>query len=74
MFVPYQGRLVGSLIKAKGGCEGGGNYLKYLKRGWSRKEGKGNQDLKRRGKLDQGVGALKKGGGWNPLMSYECNP
>ena len=30
-------------------CEGGGNCLKYLKRGWYRKEGRGNKDfIKRR--------------------------
>ena len=42
---------------------GGGNCLKYLKRGWNRKEGRGNKDFKKRGKLGQGVGALKRGGG-----------
>ena len=34
-----------------------GNCLKYLERGWNRK------DFKRRGKLSQG-------GGWNPLTNY----
>ena len=29
------------------GCEGGGgDYLKYLKRGWNRKEGDENKDFK----------------------------
>ena len=46
-----------------------GDCLKYLKRGWNRKEGTGNKDLKNGGKLDQGMGALKRGG-WNPLPSY----
>ena len=56
--------MVGGWIKAEGGCKGGGNCLKCLKRGWNRKKRKGNKDLKKgRGdKLDQGVGALKKGG------------
>ena len=38
------------------------------------KRGKGNQRFKKVGcKLDQGVGALKKGGGgWNPLTNYGC--
>ena len=40
-----------------------GNFLKYLKKGWNRKEGGG-------GELGQGVGALKKGG-WKPLTNYE---
>ena len=42
--------------------EGGGNCIKYLKRGWNRKEGKGNKNFKE-GKLDQEVGALKRGAG-----------
>ena len=53
--------------------EGGGNCLKYLKREWNRKEGRGNKVIKNRGgggKLDQGVGALKGGEGWNLLMNY----
>ena len=40
-------------------CEGGGNCLKYLKRGWDRKEGRGHKDFKKGGKLGQGVGTLK---------------
>ena len=51
-------------------CEGGGNYLKYLKRGWNGTEGKDTKILKREGKLVQGVGALKRGG-WNPLTNYD---
>ena len=43
--------------------EGGGNCIKYLKRGWNRKEGKGNKNFKKEGKLDQEVGALKRGAG-----------
>ena len=50
--------------------EGGGNYVKYHKRGWDRKEGRENKKFKKGGKLGQGVGALKKRG-WNPLMNYE---
>ena len=41
---------------------GEGNCLKYLKRGWNRKE-RGSKNFKKEGKLSQGVGALKKGGG-----------
>ena len=37
-------------IRAGGGLrEGGGNCLKYLKSGWSRKEGRGNKDFKKWG-------------------------
>ena len=43
--------------------EDGGNCLKYLKRGWNRKEGKGNKDFKKGGKLGQGMGALERGAG-----------
>ena len=46
--------------------EGGGNCLKYLKRWWNRKEGKGNKDFKKEG--GQGVGALKRGAG-TPLRT-----
>ena len=49
--------------------EGGGNCLKYLKRGWNRTEGRGNKDLKKGGKLGQWVGALKRGG-WKPVTNY----
>ena len=41
--------------------ESGGNCLKYLKRWWNRKEGRGTKILKRGGKLGQGVGVLKRG-------------
>ena len=48
-------------------CEGGGNCLKYLRRGWNRKEGRGNKDFKKGGggKLDEGVEALRTGRGGN---------
>ena len=42
--------------------EGGVNYLKYLERGWNRKEGRGHKDFKKGVKLGQGVRALKRGG------------
>ena len=47
----------------------GGNCLKYLKRGWKSKEGRGGNNLKRGCKQSQGVGALKRGG-WNTLTNY----
>ena len=48
-----------------------GDCLKYLKRGWNRKEGRGNKDFKKGGgKLGQGVGDLKRGS-WNPLTNYD---
>ena len=44
---------------------------KTLKRGWNRKEGRENKSFKTRGggKLSEWVGALKKGGGLNPLRN-----
>ena len=51
-------------------CEGGRNCLKYLKRGWNRKEGGGHKDLEKGGQAGSGGGCLKKGVGWNPLMNY----
>ena len=50
--------------------EGGEKCLKYLKKGWNRKEGRGNKDFKKGGKLGQGVGAVKRGS-WNSLTDYE---
>ena len=49
--------------------EGGGDCLKYLKRGWNRKDGMGHKNFKKEGKLGQGVGVLKRGA-WNPLTNY----
>ena len=40
---------------------------KYLKRGWNRKEGRGNKDFKKGDKLGQGVGASKRGWTATPL-------
>ena len=38
----------------------------------NREEGRGSKNLKNDGRLGQGVGDLKKGGGgWNPLTSYD---
>ena len=42
-------------------CEGGGNGLNYLKKGWNRKEGKGHKDLKKGGQAGSRGGCLKKG-------------
>ena len=56
--------------------DGGGNCLKYLKRGWNSKEARGNKDFKKRGggggKLGQGVGALKRKE-LEPLTNYVDN-
>ena len=50
-------------------CVRWGNCLKYLERGWNRKEGRGNKDFKNRGPAGSRGGCLKKGG-WNPLSNY----
>ena len=50
-------------------CKGGGNCLKYLKRGWNRNEGRGNKDIKKGVQAGSRGGCLKKGG-WNPLTNY----
>ena len=52
-------------------CEGGEKCLKYLKRGWNRKEGRGNKDFKKGEQAGSRGGCLKKGR-WNPLTNYEC--
>ena len=49
--------------------EGGGNCVKHFKRGWDRKEGRGDKDFKKGGAGSR-VGALK-GEGWNLLTNYD---
>ena len=52
-------------------CEGRGNCLKYLTREWNRKEGRGDKDFKKGGKLGEGVEVLRRGGrDWNLLTNY----
>ena len=48
--------------------EGGGNCIKYLKRGGTEKRARDTKILKR-GKAGSRGGCLKKGG-WNPLTNY----
>ena len=43
------------------------NQIKYIKRGWNRKEGRGHNYFKKRGKLGQGVVVLKGGAGTGGL-------
>ena len=43
-------------------CEGWRNCLKYLQRGWNRKEGRENKDFKKGGQAGSKGGCLKKGG------------
>ena len=56
-------------MRAGGGCvrAGEGNRLKYLKRGWNRKEGRGNKYLKGGGQAGSRGGYLKRGGAGTPL-------
>ena len=49
--------------------EGGGNCVKYLKRGWNRKEKRGNKKFEKGGQAGSRRGCLKKGG-WNHLANY----
>ena len=51
--------------------EGGENCLKYIKRGWNRKEERGNKDLKKGGGGASWVKGWvpRKRGGWNPLTN-----
>ena len=65
-----QERLVGQIRAGEICGRVGGNCLKYLKRGWNRKEGRAHKDLEKGGKLGQGVGALKRGS-WNSLTNYD---
>ena len=49
--------------------EDGGDCVKYLKRGWNRKEGRGTKNFKKRGASWVKVKGLKNGG-WNPRTNY----
>ena len=40
----------------------GGDYLKYLKKGWNGTEGRGHKDFKKGGQAGSRGGRLKKGG------------
>ena len=44
-----------------------GGYLNYLKRGWNRKEGRGNKGFKKGGQAWWRGGWLKGEGAWNPI-------
>ena len=43
--------------------DGGGNCLKYLKKGWNSKEGKKHKNFKKGGQAGSSGGCLKMGGG-----------
>ena len=48
--------------------------MKYLKREWNRKEGRGNKDFKKSGQPGSRGGCLKKGGGaGTPLRSMDLS-
>ena len=70
MFKP---RKVGWSDKGNMGCvRVGENCAKYLKTGAT--EGRGNKDFKKgEGASWVKEGALKRGGGWNPLTNYDVS-
>ena len=50
----------------------GGSCLKYLKRGWNRREGRGHKYLKKEGvQAGSRGGCLEKGGGGEEKLTYE---
>ena len=49
-----------------------GKLSKIPQKGWNRKQGRGNKDFKKGGKLVQGVDALKKGGGGLEPSYEQC--
>ena len=52
------------------GQEGvGENCLRYLKRGWNRKKGRGNKDFKKGDQAGTRAGSLKKGVTGTPLRT-----
>ena len=58
-------------------CSQLSSQLKYFRKGWDRKEGRGHKNFEKGGKQGQGVGALV---GWNPpyklcLTNFKmCSP
>ena len=56
--------------------EDGRNCVKYVKREWNRKKGRGKKNFKKRGQAASRGGCLKKrrggGGGWNPMIGDLC--
>ena len=44
---------------------------KIPQKGVEQKRGEGKNIFERGGKLGQEVGALKRGGGWNPFRNYD---
>ena len=57
-------------IRAVGGCvRVGGDYLRYLKKGWNKKEGRGNKDFKKEGKAGSRGECLKKRGAGTSLRT-----
>ena len=53
----------------KGSCESERNCLKYLKRGWNKKEGRGNKDFKIEVQDGSRGKCLKKVGAGTPLRN-----
>ena len=53
----------------RGLCESEGNCLKYLKRGWNKKERRGNKDFKIGVQYGSRVKCLKKVGAGTPLRT-----
>ena len=50
--------------------DGGGELYKIPKNGWCRKDGRGNRNFKKgKSKLGQGMGALKREGELEPLLT-----
>ena len=47
-------------------CEGGGNCLKYFKKGWNRKKGRGSKDFNNGGQAGSRDGCLKRFSGTSP--------
>ena len=52
-------------------CEGGGNFLKYLKVGGIEKRGGKTKILKRGGGQAGSRGGYLRKGGWKPFMNHE---
>ena len=55
-------------------CEDGENCLKYPKKGWNRREGRGHEDFKKEGQAGSRGGCLKNGGLEHPYELWVESP
>ena len=68
MFKP---NLYGQIRAAEGCMRVGEKCVKYLKRGWNRREGREKKNFKKGGEQAGSRGGYLIKGDWNPLTNYD---